>query len=164
MKAWYFSKEDKRLRYGDGRIIKAGRTHKVKGGVELCGYGLHASRSILGALDHAPGPVIWRVELGGETLKDSVKMCASERTYLWGYDASDVLQQEGIDVEIVDLLTLEPLDIELILESVKKTNRVVIAHEATKNTGFGAEISAQISEEVFEFLDAETSELLSWLI
>lgn len=92
MKAWYFSDQSKQLRYGDGRQIRAGRTHKVKGELELCQNGLHASRNILDALSYAPGPVIWRVELGGEIIRGKDKLCASERTYLWGYDATAVLR------------------------------------------------------------------------
>ena len=54
---------------------------------------------------------------------------------------------EGFDAEVIDLMTLNPYDEETILESVKKTGRVVIVHEATRNCGFGAELSAFIAEE-----------------
>jgi len=61
---------------------------------------------------------------------------------------------EGFDCEIIDLLTLKPLDTEAILKSVKKTGRLVIVHEATKNCGLGAEIAALVSDEAFEHLKA----------
>jgi pyruvate dehydrogenase E1 component beta subunit len=64
------------------------------------------------------------------------------------------LEGEGIDVEIIDLRTVKPMDIDTIIASVKKTNRVVIAHEAAKMCGVGAEIAATIAEEALDYLDA----------
>jgi len=61
---------------------------------------------------------------------------------------------DGIDAEIIDLMTLKPFDEETILESVRKTGRLVIVHEATKNCGLGAEISALVSEEAIFSLKA----------
>jgi pyruvate dehydrogenase E1 component beta subunit len=63
---------------------------------------------------------------------------------------------ENLSVELIDLRSLLPFDIETIIDSVKKTGRVVIAHEATKIAGFGAEISAQISERAVDSLKAPT--------
>jgi len=57
-------------------------------------------------------------------------------------------------VEVLDLRSLIPLDKDLIFESVKKTNKVLIAHEDKVHGGFGGEINAIITEEVFEYLDA----------
>jgi len=68
--------------------------------------------------------------------------------------AADQLAQEGIDVEIVDLRTLRPLDMELVLESFKKTNRAVIVEEGWRSYGVGAEVSARIYEEAFDYVDA----------
>lgn len=68
--------------------------------------------------------------------------------------AADKLAQEGISVEIIDLRTIVPLDMETVIASVKKTGKCVIAHEAPSNAGFGAEISARLVEEVFAYLDA----------
>jgi len=64
------------------------------------------------------------------------------------------LAAEGVEVEMLDLRSLIPLDEEAILESVRKTNRVVILHEDTKTGGFGGEIAARIAEFAFEHLDA----------
>ncbi len=64
------------------------------------------------------------------------------------------LAGEGIDVEVIDPRTIRPLDTATILASVRKTNRCVVAHEAWKTHGFGAEISAFIMEEAFDHLDA----------
>ncbi|MGH9897797.1 MAG: alpha-ketoacid dehydrogenase subunit alpha/beta [Pyrinomonadaceae bacterium] len=62
--------------------------------------------------------------------------------------------QHGVKVEIIDLRTLIPYDWETIAESVKRTNRVIVAHEDTLTCGFGGEIVARIADELFEYLDA----------
>jgi 2-oxoisovalerate dehydrogenase E1 component len=63
-------------------------------------------------------------------------------------------EQRGINVEVIDLRTLNPYDWTAIAESVKKTSRVIVAHEDTMSWGYGAEIAARISSELFECLDA----------
>ena len=68
--------------------------------------------------------------------------------------AAEKLAEEGIDAEVIDLRSLCPLDLETVLRSVRKTNRVVIAHEACKRGGFGGELAAQIQEAAFDYLDA----------
>lgn len=68
--------------------------------------------------------------------------------------AAQQLEKEGISVEVIDPRTLRPLDEELILESVKKTNRLVIAHEAPLTGGWGAEVAALVVEKAFDWLDA----------
>ena len=90
--AWYFSAADRRLRYGDGREIKAGVTHEFYGNPELCQRGLHASIDPLHALGYAPGPIIWRVRMSGVIVRGDDKLVATRRTYLWGYDATEVLR------------------------------------------------------------------------
>jgi pyruvate dehydrogenase E1 component beta subunit len=69
-------------------------------------------------------------------------------------DASEVLARDGIDAEVVDLRTLNPLDRETMIESVVKTGRAVVVHEAPKTGGFGAEIVAQINEHALLQLEA----------
>lgn len=64
------------------------------------------------------------------------------------------LEKEGISVEIVDLLTLKPFDVETIVESVKKTHRCVIVHEGVVVGGLGAELASRVQEEAFHYLDA----------
>ncbi len=68
--------------------------------------------------------------------------------------AAEELVREGIEVEVVDLRTLRPLDMEPVLESVKKTNRAVVVEEGWKSYGVGAEVAARIYEEAFDYLDA----------
>lgn len=72
----------------------------------------------------------------------------------YALEAAETVAKEGIDSEVVDLRTLAPLDKEAILESATKTGKVLIVHEDNKTGGLGAEISAIIAEEAFEYLDA----------
>jgi len=68
--------------------------------------------------------------------------------------AAQKAQQQGVEVEIIDLRTLSPYDWEAIATSVKKTSRVIMAHEDMLSWGYGAEIAARIADELFEYLDA----------
>jgi 2-oxoisovalerate dehydrogenase E1 component beta subunit len=68
----------------------------------------------------------------------------------------------GIDAEIIDLRTLVPVDIDAIVESVKKTGRCVIVHEATRTSGFGAELSALVQEGCFYHLEAPIERVAGW--
>ncbi|HWS54932.1 MAG TPA: thiamine pyrophosphate-dependent enzyme [Pyrinomonadaceae bacterium] len=68
--------------------------------------------------------------------------------------AKQAEQQQGISVEVVDLRTLAPYDWEAIARTVRKTNKVIVAHEDTRAHGFGAEVAARIADELFEHLDA----------
>jgi pyruvate/2-oxoglutarate/acetoin dehydrogenase E1 component len=65
--------------------------------------------------------------------------------------ASDQPAKKGIDVEIIDVRTLKPLEIDLLAESVGKSFHAVVVHEACLTAGFGAEISARIGEELFDY-------------
>ena len=70
-------------------------------------------------------------------------------------EAAEVLAQEGIDIEVIDLRTLRPMDTATIIESVKKTSRLACIYEGVKTLGIGAEVSAMIAEsEAFDYLDA----------
>ena len=69
------------------------------------------------------------------------------------------LEKEGISVEVIDPRTIVPLDMETIANSVKKTGRAVVVHEALKRCGIGAEIGSQISENCFKYLDAPVERL-----
>jgi 2-oxoisovalerate dehydrogenase E1 component len=68
--------------------------------------------------------------------------------------AARAAEAEGVEVEVIDLRSLSPYDWETIAESVKKTGKVIVAHEDCKSWGYGAEIAARIGEELFEYLDA----------
>jgi pyruvate dehydrogenase E1 component beta subunit len=90
--------------------------------------------------------------------KDITLITYSRMTYL-SLEAADQLAKEGIDVEIVDMRTLKPLDFDLIAESVKKTNNVLIVHEACLTGGFGGEIAARVGQELFDYLDAPVTRI-----
>ena len=68
-------------------------------------------------------------------------------------EAAELLAKKGIEAEIMDLRTLVPLDQEAVLETVRKTNKVLLLHEAPRFGGFGGELAALISEKAFEYLD-----------
>jgi 2-oxoisovalerate dehydrogenase E1 component beta subunit len=68
-------------------------------------------------------------------------------------DAAELLQQEGIDVEVIDLRSLNPLDRGAVSDTVKKTNKVIILHEATRTGGIAGELTAIINEDAFDHLD-----------
>ena len=68
-------------------------------------------------------------------------------------EAAGVLAGDGVELEVVDLRTLVPLDKATVLESVKKTGKVILLHEDTRTGGFAGELAAVIAEEVFEYLD-----------
>jgi 2-oxoisovalerate dehydrogenase E1 component beta subunit len=76
-------------------------------------------------------------------------------------DAADALAKDGVDVEVIDLRTLAPLDRDAILSSVAKTSRVAVLYEAPRTGGIGGEIAAVIAEEAFEFLDAPVMRIAS---
>ncbi|HID16549.1 MAG TPA: alpha-ketoacid dehydrogenase subunit beta [Candidatus Atribacteria bacterium] len=68
--------------------------------------------------------------------------------------AEELSKSDGIEIEVIDLRTLVPWDKDRVIESVKKTNRLIIAHETWRRAGWGAEIAATIQEEAFDYLDA----------
>lgn len=68
--------------------------------------------------------------------------------------AAELLAKDGIEAEVIDLVTLSPWDKECVMNSVKKTHRLCIVHEAVKQSGFGAEVAATVAEECLEYLDA----------
>jgi 2-oxoisovalerate dehydrogenase E1 component beta subunit len=71
-------------------------------------------------------------------------------------------EESGIDAEIIDLRSLWPLDLETIVASVKKTGRCVVVHEATRTSGFGAELAATVQEECFYHLEAPIERVAGW--
>lgn len=69
-------------------------------------------------------------------------------------EAADKLKEEGISAEVIDLRTLNPLDEETLLASIRKTMRAVIVHESTRSFGWGAEVCSLLQEKAFDYLDA----------
>lgn len=85
--------------------------------------------------------------------KDVTLICYGMAYYLCE-EAARRLEEKKIDAEVIDLRTLKPLDMATVSESVQKTNRAVIVHEACRTGGFGAELASRIMEDVFDYLDA----------
>jgi len=83
-----------------------------------------------------------------------VTLVAYSKMVYYAMQAADILAKEGIEVEIVDLRSLRPLDMTPVLTSFKKTNRAVIAEEGWRSYGVGAEVASRIYEEAFDYLDA----------
>jgi len=97
------------------------------------------------------------VPLGVADIKrqgDDITVVAWSKMVLHALEAAEALAGEGIHVEVIDLRTLNPLDMQCVLDSVKKTGRLVIAEEGCKTAGAGAEIAAQVAEQAFDYLDA----------
>lgn len=78
------------------------------------------------------------------------------------YVAQAAADETGLDAEIIDLRSLWPLDLETIVASVKKTGRCVIAHEATRTCGFGAELMSLVQEHCFHHLEAPIRRVTGW--
>jgi 2-oxoisovalerate dehydrogenase E1 component len=76
-------------------------------------------------------------------------------------DAARAAEQDGVSVEVIDLRSLSPLDMDTIADSVKKTNKVVVAHEDSLSWGIGSEISARIASDLFEWLDGPVKRVAS---
>ena len=85
---------------------------------------------------------------------DDVTVVAIGRLVHEALKAAEEAESEGISVEVIDPRTLQPLDEDAIVGSVKKTNRCVVAHEAVTRMGFGAEIAALVQQQAFDWLDA----------
>ena len=84
-------------------------------------------------------------------------------TYLHGVKEStmaiEAIQEEGFDIDLIELRSLKPLDMDTIAKSLARTNKLAILDESTKSGGVGATISAQVSEELFDLLDAPVKRL-----
>ena len=88
-----------------------------------------------------------------------VTIVAIGRMVVEATKAAKALEERGVSVELIDPRSVQPLDIDTIVTSVRKTNRVLIVHEAVQFGGIGAEISSQIQEAAFDYLDAPVSRL-----
>ena len=97
------------------------------------------------------------VPIGKANIKNEgtdVTVIATSRMVHESLKAVDMLVKENISIEVIDLLSISPWDKDTVFSSVSKTHRLVIAHEAVKNFGIGAEISAAVAEEILGELDA----------
>jgi hypothetical protein len=93
MLAWHFLREDRKLRYPPYTLVEVGQKSTVEPPLELCEWGLHASKRAIDALNYAPGSMACQVELSGEILEGDDKVCATERTVLKMIDATNTLHE-----------------------------------------------------------------------
>ena len=104
-----------------------------------------------------PDVADWLVPIGKAKVRRAggdVTLVSHSRMVGFALQAAEVLAKEGIGAEVIDLRTLRPLDHATVVESVKKTNCLVIAEEGWGSMGVGAEIAARVVEDAFDFLDA----------
>jgi 2-oxoisovalerate dehydrogenase E1 component beta subunit len=127
-------------------------------------YGHHAGESV-GWASRPEGlvaPGHYRVEIG----QAAIRRGGSDVTILaYGtmvYIAEAAARESGIDAEIIDLRSLLPLDLETIADSVRRTGRCVVVHEATRTSGFGAEVIAEIQEACFWHLKSPIQRVTGW--
>jgi len=113
------------------------------------------------ALYAKPGPVPddqdYLIPIGKGDIKregTDVTLVAYARGVEWALEAANQLAKDGVECEVVDLRWLRPLDMDLVFESFKKTNRCVIVEESLPMYSFGSEIAAQIQEHMFDYMDA----------
>ena len=83
-----------------------------------------------------------------------VTIVATSRMVLFALQAAETLAQDGIEAEVIDPRTLKPLDLDTIVTSVKKTNRLVVVNEGPLTGGFTAEVAARVQRAAFDWLDA----------
>ncbi len=112
---------------------------------------------LYGTTGQVPKGDDWVVPIGKAKVarpgKD-VTIVSWSRGMIYALEAAKLLEAEGIDAEVIDLRTLRPLDIETVLASVQKTNRIVTVEEAWPVCSVGSEICAQVVEHAFDYLDA----------
>jgi pyruvate dehydrogenase E1 component beta subunit len=99
----------------------------------------------------------WIVPIGKAKVRrvgSDVTIATHSRMVGFALEAAEMLAGEGIDVEVIDLRTIRPLDTQTVVDSVKKTNRIVCAEEGWGRCGVGAEVAAVVTAEAFDYLDA----------
>ncbi len=113
-------------------------------------------KKLLGIKGFVP-EAAYEIPLGSATVTrtgNDVTLIAYSRMAIEALAAAKLLEDQDIDCEVIDLRTVSPIDFDTVLTSARKTNRVVIVHEAVRSGGLGAELAAQIQEHAFDYLDA----------
>ena len=116
-------------------------------------------------LYNTKGPVPeeeYLVPLGKTDVKregSDVTVVAISKSVVLALEAAEILEREGISLEIIDPMTIKPLDEDTIIDSVKKTGKLLIVHEAHRTGGFGAEVAALVADKAIDYLDAPIKRL-----
>lgn len=166
MKAWYFSTLDKRLRYRDNRLIVQGETHSIKGKPELCKNGLHGSINLIDALGYAPGPYLWYVDIDGDVDIGKDKICGTDRKYIKGIDASDILRKFAKKQALINIEKIKPhcsaKDYEKILHYLNSEAVEAAARSAARSAAGSAAKSAAMSAARSVEVAAWSAEAAAW--
>ncbi len=93
MKAWHFAADNRKLGYGDNRLVETGRTYKAKGEISMCQNGMHGSIRIIDALKYAHGSIICRVDITGDVIVGDDNIVGRSRKVLWTLDATNILHE-----------------------------------------------------------------------
>jgi len=163
IKAYYFAKEDRQLRYKDNRHIRIGRTHKVDGPPILCEHGLHGSIKALDALHYAPGPILYQVELSGQLDIGDDKIAATERKYLKSFDATDLLREFARRQAMINITKIKPYcsakDYDLIVDWLETGNEEIreAARSAAEAAYSAAEAAARAAADAAAWVAAEAA-------
>lgn len=113
---WHFIKDDRRLCYGDGRLVEVGKTLSVTCEPMLCERGLHASERLIDALNYAPGLTLCKVTLGGNIVKGDDKVVGTERTAIAIADVTDIVKQwaRRVAIDVAHLWDAPPVVLEFL--------------------------------------------------
>ncbi|WP_299865589.1 alpha-ketoacid dehydrogenase subunit beta [uncultured Hoeflea sp.] len=125
----------------------------------------HHDRPIVPWKKHQGGQVeegYYKIPLGQAAIRRPGKALTVLAYGTMVHVALAAVEEAGVDAEVIDLRTLMPLDAKTIMQSVKKTGRCVIVHEATQTSGFGAELAAQVQAECFYHLEAPVTRVAGW--
>ncbi len=112
---------------------------------------------LYGTRGEAPAASDYRIPIGKADVRRTGKditLCGYSRMANVAEQAAGILDEEGIEADVIDLRTLRPLDSETLVNSVKKTHRALMVEETTRIGGFAGELVAQIQEDAFDYLDA----------
>ena len=148
MLAWYFARENNRLKFNDHRLITIGKMHTVKCAPILCCQGLHGSVQLLDALHYAPGPMLYRVDITRKLDIEGDKICGQRRKYLGVIDATEVVRRFTRNQALINIEKIKPhcaaSQYELILDWLKTGNpRLrVVAQTAAKAAATAARSAA----------------------
>src|SRR6266851_4212429 len=137
-------------RYMSGGQLTVPVTFRTQGGAGWSPGAQHAQQ-LEAWFVHIPG---LKVVFASTPEDEDVTVIATGRLVHESLEAAEEAESDGISVEVVDPRTLQPLDEETLVSSVKKTNRAVVAHEAVTRMGFGAEVAAVVQYQAFDWLDA----------